>query len=133
MAAASTNALSFLLNQQDSNGVSILNRSIGAISYAGTGGQFTEGILLTTGATVINFPVGITNALQVYFKNTHATANITLNWTPLAATGSVVAQKLTPGSALAMWQAASGSSGGITALTGTADVTNATFELYLGG
>lgn len=131
--SASQNNLSLVLNQQDASGINILNRQIGVIPFAGTVGAFYDGILTGTGATTITFPVGLTNCLQFYFKNTHASANITINWTPLAATGSVIAQKLVPGSALLCWQTATGSSGGITAVTGTADAVNATFECFIGG
>lgn len=131
--AASQNNLSLVINQQDSNGVNILNRQIGAIGYAGAVGQFTDGLLTTTGATALAFPIGLTNAGQFYFKNTHASANITINLTPTSATGSVIVAKLTPGSAMCVWQAASGSSGAFTAATGTSDTTNATCEFFIGG
>ena len=129
--SASQNNLTFVLNQQDSNGVNILNRTIGAVAYAGLVGQFRSGLLATTGATTIEVPT--TNIGQFFFKNTHATANITLRWTPTAATGSVIATTLTPGSVLALWQAVSGSSGAITAMTGTSDVASGTYEIFLGG
>ncbi len=131
--AASQNNLSLVINQQDSNGVNILNRQIGAIGYAGSEGQWTTGLLTTTGATALPFPLGLTNAGQFYFKNTHASANITINLTPLAATGSVIVQKLTPGSCMAIWQAVSGASGGFSAATGTSDTTNASYESFIGG
>ncbi len=132
--SASQNNLSLVLQQQDSNGVNIINRQIGAVGYSGAVGQFTDAILLTTGATAITFPLGLTNALQVYFKNTSSTGNITINGTPLSATGSVIIAKLTPGSvSVPLWAAVSGSSGGYTALTGTADTTNCTLEYFIGG
>lgn len=134
MATASQNNLSLVVQQQDINGVNILNRQIGVIGYSGAVGQFTDGILLTTGATAIAFPIGLTNALQVYFKNTSATGNITLNGTPLSATGSVILAKLGPGAAsIPLWSPISGASGGYSAITGTADLTNCTFECFLGG
>lgn len=128
--SASQNNLSLIVNQQDTNGVNILNRLYSS-TFAATVGQLINGILTTTGATAITLPT--TNVSHVLFKNTHATANITINWTPTSATGSVIAGKLRPGSVLALWQAATGSSGEITAVTGTADVANATYELFLGG
>jgi len=39
MATASQNNLSLVLQQQDINGVNILNRQIGVISYSGSVGQ----------------------------------------------------------------------------------------------
>ena len=130
--SASQNNLSLIVNQQDTSGVNIINRSYTA-TYSGTGAVLINGILTTTGATAISFPPNLTNAMQVLIKNTHATANIRIDWTPTLATGSIIAGRLTPGSVLALWQAVSGSSGAITALTGTADVANATYELFLGG
>lgn len=134
MATASQNNLSLVLQQQDINGVNILNRQIGVISYSGAVGQFTDGILLTTGATAIGFPLGLTNALQVYVKNTSTTGNITINATPLSATGSVIIAKLGPGAcSVPLWSPVSGSSGGYSAITGTADTTNCTLEIFIGG
>lgn len=129
--AASQNNLTLVVNQQDVNGVNILNRVIGAIAYSGAVGQFNDMNFPTTGATTITFPGGLTNALQLYFKNTHVSANITLNWTPLAATGSVVCTKLSPGSAVVLWNSVSGN--GFSALTGTADTVGATAEFFIGG
>lgn len=134
MAAASQNNLSLVLNQQDSNGVSILNRQIGVVSYSGAEGQMNVATLTTTGATAINFPLGLTNALQLYFKNTSATGNITINLTPLSATGSVIVAKLTPGAvSVPLWASVSGSSGGYSAATGTADASGCTLEYFIGG
>lgn len=132
--AGSQNNLSLVVNQQDVNGVNILNRTIGTIGYAGAEGQFSVATLLTTGATAIPFPLGVTNALQVYFKNTHASAFITINLTPLSATGSVIVAKLAPGAvSVPLWAPSSGSSGGYSAATGTSDTVNATLEYFIGG
>ena len=91
-------------------------------------GQFTDGILTGTGA--VAFTVPTTNVMQFLFHNTHATANITLNIT--GATGTPLI-KVPPGGIVAIWAATTGPSGAITAVTGTADVANATFQLFLGG
>ncbi len=134
MATASQNNLSLTLQQQDINGVNILNRQIGVVGYSGAVGQFSDAILTGTGATVLAFPVGLTNALQVYVKNTSATGNITINATPLSATGSVIIAKLAPGAmSVPLWTPVSGSSGGYSAMTGTADLPNCTLEYFLGG
>ena len=42
--SASQNNLTLLVNQQDANGANIVNRSIGAIAYAGVAGEFHDGI-----------------------------------------------------------------------------------------
>jgi len=125
--SASQNNLSLILNQQDSSGVNILNRLVGAIGYAGVAGQFTDALLSGTGATTITLPT--TNVLQFFFYNTHATANITLNTT--GATGTALI-KVPPGGIVAVWNP-TGASGAITSITGTADVANATYQMFLGG
>jgi hypothetical protein len=134
MATASQNNLSLVLQQQDVNGVNILNRQIGVVGYSGAVGQFSDAILTGTGATNIPFPIGLTNALQFYVKNTSATGNITINATPLSATGSVIVAKLAPGAlSIPLWSPLSGASGGYSAITGTADLPNCTLEFFIGG
>ena len=125
--AASQNNLSLIVNQQDANGVNIINRLFGAIAYPGLAGQSTDGILTTTGATVFTLPTA--NVAQFFFMNTHATANITLNST--GATGTCL-EKIPPGGIKAIWNTTN-VSGAITAITGTADVANATYFMFLGG
>lgn len=132
--AASQNNLSLILNQQDSSGVNILNRLVGQIAYSGVVGQFTDGILTTTGATSQTLPT--TNVLQYLIRNTSTGTtgpNITVSWTPAAATGSVIAGKIGPGGVLALWQTISGASGSISAVSLQADQANTTFEQFFGG
>jgi hypothetical protein len=132
MASNSQNNLSLVLNQQDVYGVNVLNRLLGATGYtSGTVGQFTEGNLTTTGSTSQTLPK--TTILQYLFVNTHATANITVSWTPESATGSVIAAKVGPGAILALWQTSSGASGAITAVALQSDTINATFQQFFGG
>lgn len=130
--ATSTNALTLLLNQQDANGVSILNRTIGAISYAGGLGQFLVGDLEDTSAHSQAFPSTIATINQFYFKNTHATAVITVTWTHTTGASAVV-QAVAPGGVIAFWNPVVTSPAGITALSLTSDTANATFEMFLGG
>jgi hypothetical protein len=125
--SASQNNISHSINQQDSNGVNILNRLLTA-TYAGAVGQFTDGILTGTGATTFTLPIA--SVLQFAFNNTHATANITLNLT--GATGTALL-KVPPGGIVTIWATATGPSGSITAMTGTADLPNATYQCFLGG
>ena len=72
--SASQNNLTLTLNQQDSGGVNILNRTIGAIGYAGLVGQFTDGLLSGTGATTFTLPT--TNVLQFLFLNTEIVGHV---------------------------------------------------------
>ncbi len=125
--SASQNNLSLTLNQQDSGGVNILNRTIGAIGYAGIAGQFTDGLLSGTGATAFTLPTA--NVLQFLFLNTSTAANITLNTT--GATGTALI-KVPPNSLVVIWNS-TGASGAITAITGTSDVASGTYSMFLGG
>ena len=126
--SASQNNLSLTINQQDTNGVNILNRLFGPVAASATVGEFINGILTTTGATAITVPT--TNVVQFFFKNTHATAQINLNLT--GATGTALI-RVPPGAIAAIWTPATGASGAITSITGTSDVANATYEIFMGG
>lgn len=125
--SASQNNLALSLTQQDASGTNILKRLI-EVTYAGVVGDYKNGILTSTGATAITVPT--TNVMQFLFRNTHATANIVLNLT--GATGTALIKVPALG-AVAIWAASTGASGAITAITGTADVVNATYEMFLGG
>lgn len=131
--SASQNNLSLVINQQDVNGVNILNRLIGAIEYAGVDGQFTVGSLTDTSAHSQTFPSMITTCLQYYIKNTSAGAQvITVTWTHTSGASAIV-QALPPGSVLVFWDTAAASPAGITALSLQSDIANATFEQFIGG
>lgn len=134
--SASQNILSLVLSQQDSNGVDILKpRQVGPISYSGSVGQFNDVILTGTGSTTVNFPIGLTTAYQMYFRNTMtgSTGFITVSATPLAATGSVILGKIGPGASLISWSPITGSSGGYSAASVQADTSGCTFEYFIGG
>lgn len=129
-ASASQNNLTLLLQQLDSTGSPILNRTIGKLSYDGNVGVFTNGIYNDTSAhsqTLPSSPV-----IQFYFRNTHATAVYTVTWTTQGG-ASVVAQKVQPGGAIAFWNTATSVTAGITALTLTSDTSGGTYEMFLGG
>jgi hypothetical protein len=128
---AITNNLSLVLNQQDASGVNILNRAIGAISYEGTVGQFKAGLLSDASEHQQTLPQGITTVFQYYFKNTHATAKITVAWTPAGGAKSTI-QVVQPGGVIAFWYPVV-TSGGFTALYYTSDTASATFEDFIGG
>lgn len=124
-----TNNLTLVINQQDADGVNILNRSIGAISYEGSVGEFESGKLTDTSEHQQTLPV--TTVFQFYFKNTHASAKITVAWTPSGGAKSTI-QVVQPGGELSFWHPVV-TSGGFTALYYTSDVANATFEHFIGG
>jgi len=129
--AASTNNLSLVVNQQDSSGVNIINRSIGAISFAGVAGEFDKRTLAAdTNIHALDLPVAI--VLQFYFKNTHATANILITAT-VQGGASLVAARLPPGGVFVYWAPVTASNVGYTAISYTSDVASATAEMFLGG
>jgi hypothetical protein len=128
--SASQNNLSLILNQQDAKGVNILNRLIGAITFAGVAGEFHNGILTGVGSVTLDLPTAI--ILQLYFKNTHATAVITLTGTIQGGASQAIA-KIQPGSVIVNWCAQTGSLAGYTALSVQSDTAGATFEMFLGG
>lgn len=131
--AESVNALSLLLNQQDANGVNIINRSIGSISYSGSIGEIRKGTLTGTGEVQQTIsPLGLTTVLQYYFKNTHATAKITVTWTPTGGAKSAI-DVIGPGGIIVMWSATSAGNVGFTALYYTSDTAGGTFEDFIGG
>lgn len=129
--AASQNNLSLVLNQQDSNGVNILNRLIGAVSYDGTAGEFdTRTLAADTSNHSLDLPIAIVK--QFYFKNTHATAVITLIGTVQGGSSQTLA-KVQPGGVFIYWTPVTSATAGYTALSYTSDTASATAEMFLGG
>jgi hypothetical protein len=130
--SASQNNLSLIVNQQDTNGVNLLNRLVGAITFAGVDGQWTVGSFTDTSPHSQTFPSMITTVLQLYIKNTHATATLAVTWTPT--TGApILVQTLSPGGVISFWNTTSTSPIGITALSLQANTIGTTFEMFLGG
>ena len=128
--STSVNNLTMLINRQDSSGVNIENRSIGAISFSGTAGNFDVFQAPDTSIHTLAQPTPI--VLQFYFKNTHATANITLTLTPQGASG-VVTAVLPPGAATMYWAPVTSATAGFTLMKYTSDTAGSTFEMFLGG
>lgn len=126
---ASQNTLRLALQQLDSSGIPILNRSV-TVTYNGAVGVFTNGILSDTAAHTQSLPT--TRVLHLYLHNTHATAKITVTWTPTGGSSAVV-QTLEPGGEILFWLASTSSTAGITALSLQSDTSSATFESFLGG
>jgi hypothetical protein len=128
MAAVSINAITLLLNQQDANGVNVLNRTVGAVSYTGVAGEFEVRSSPDTSQHTLDLPT--TQVNQVYIKNTHATGILTIIGTVNGGSSQTLAV-LEPGSVFVVWQAVTGK--GYTDLKYTADTTGTSFEMYLGG
>jgi hypothetical protein len=134
--ADSVNAITLFLNQQDSVGANILTRTLGAFSYSGLVGEFIRGKLLTSGAEAQTLPT--TNVLQLLLQNTTtgaSGANITITATKQGGTGAILSV-VQPGSVFVNWThgpTGSGATAGYTAISLTASVTGATYEMFLGG
>ena len=134
--AESTNNLTLVVNQQDASGVNVISRTIGPISYAGAVGDWFKGLLTTTGATAFTLPTA--NALQVYIKNTHTGAVLTVIGTPQSGASATLCKLYPSGGTFVYWATTvtgtTGTSGaGFTALSLTSDTLNATFEAFIGG
>lgn len=126
--SASTNNLTLVINQQDASGVNIVNRTVGAISYAGAAGELEVRQAPDTAQHTLDLPT--TQINQVYIKNTHATGILTLVGTVNGGASQTLAV-LEPGGVFIVWQAVTGK--GYTDLKYTADTTGTTFEMFLGG
>lgn len=128
--ASSTNNLTLVINRQDASLVNVENRTIGAISFGGVCGEFDVRQAPDTSNHALDLPT--TLILQFYFKNTHATANITLIGTPQGG-ASVTLTKLGPGDVFVNWCSGTSATRGFTALSYTSDTSAATFEMFIGG
>lgn len=127
----SQNNLSLIVNQQDSNGVNLVNRLVGAISYDGTAGELeVKTLAADTNIHALDLPT--TNVKQFYFKNTHATAVILLTVTVQGGSAQSAA-KVQPGGVFVYWSPVTSATAGYTAISYTSDTASATCEMFLGG
>lgn len=133
--ATSTNNLQLTLNQLDSLNTSIINRTIGPISFAGTVGEFVVGSLPSSSQTTITLPTA--TVFQCYIKNTTTASSsvnntITVNWTPQGGSTATITV-LGPAQAIALWSPSSSSTAGITAMNFVASNAPVYFEAFFGG
>lgn len=126
--SASVNNLTLLINRQDADGTNVENRTIGSVSFSGTAGEFEIRQAPDTSQHTLDLPT--TQVNQFYFKNTHASAIITLVGTVNGGSSQTLAV-LEPGGVFCVWQATTGK--GYTDLKYTSDTSGATFEMFLGG
>jgi hypothetical protein len=129
--SASNNNLSLVVNQQDSSGVNIINRSVGAIAFAGVAGEF-EKRTLAADTSIHTFDIPVAIVLNIYFKNTHATALILLTGTVQGGSTQTIA-RLPPGGVFVYWAPVTGATVGYTELRYTSDTASATCEYFFGG
>ena len=126
------NNVSLLVNQQDgTSGVNIINRSSGVVSYNGVAGEF-EKKTLAADTSIHTFDIPVSVVLQIFFKNTHAIANILLTGTIQGGATQSIA-RVPPGGIFCYWAPSTGSNLGFTELRYTSDVASATAEFFFGG
>jgi hypothetical protein len=99
-------------------GLAVTGTAFGEVSYATVG----------TSPVSITLPISPVNFLSV--KNTHATQNLTVTWTPNGGSSNTVLT-LQPGSGIQFQEATAG--GGITALSLTGSAAATTAEYLLAG
>jgi hypothetical protein len=127
----SKHILSFTLQQLDDNGQVLARRVHSVAEEDPTAGEFRAGILVDTNQATISLPT--TQVRQLIFFNTHATAKITVVFTPYGGAEATI-NKVGPGGALAVFDATAAGTGiGISSLKLTSDTVNGTYECFLGG
>lgn len=125
------NNVTLTIQQLDATGTTVARRVFTSSDTAPTVGEWREGNLINNSLTSISLPVA--QVRQVLIRNTHATATITVTWTPNGG-ASAVAGVIGPGDELSMWSQATGASYGISALSlQSSAASNTTFEMFLGG
>jgi hypothetical protein len=129
--SVSTNSVTLTIHQEDANGATIHNRLVGPVQYAGVAGELDVRTLAADTSNHV-FDLPSTNVLQFYFKNTHATAVITLIGTVQGGASQTLA-KVQPGGVFVYWAASISATAGYTALSYTSDTASATAETFLGG
>ncbi len=125
------NTLSVTAWNEDGNG-QIKGRTVFSVSDpAPQVGQLLEGLLIDTNQATIGLPIA--QPRQIMLRNTHATAKITVTWTPFGG-AQAIAGTIGPGAAIGLWDpTAAGTSIGISSLKLQSDTSNATYELFIGG
>lgn len=126
--SASQNNLTLTVNQQDANGVNIINRLIGQIAFAGVAGEMETRQAPDTSQHTFDLPTP--TILQIVIHNTHGTGVLTITGTINGGASQTVC-KVGPGGVFASWEAVAGA--GWTDLKYTASVGGTTFEYFFGG
>lgn len=125
------NNLSITLQQLDINGQVLTRAPFTVSDTTPTVGELRSGTLIDTSEATIGLP--ILQPRQILLKNTHATAKITVKWTPFGGS-EVTITKLGPGACIALWDpTAAAATIGVSNLKLTSDTANATYLLFLGG
>lgn len=126
----SQNNLSITLHQLDGAGETLARRLASFSDAAPTAGEYRAGVLADTSEATITLPVA--QVRQVYIANTHASAKITVKWTPNGGS-KVTILILAPGDMIAFWNETTGTTVGVSTVSLTSDTSSATYEMFLGG
>jgi hypothetical protein len=125
-----TNRLTTLIEQFDAQNYLLASRNIAFTDATPTLGELRAASLPDTSETTINLIVSI--ARHVWIRNTHATATLTVKWTPT--TGSIATViVLGPGHVISFWAPTTAATYGISALHLTGSVALTSYELFIGG
>lgn len=125
-----SNIFSAKIQELDVNGQTLARREISASDTSATAGEFNSGYLADTSQTTIGLP--ITQVRQLWLRNTHSSAKITVVWTPNGGASATVII-LGPNDQCMFWHNNTGTSYGISSLKLTSDTSAATYELFIGG
>lgn len=127
------NVLTVELQQLDDNGAVLARTKFDVAETDPDAFEFRSGILTDTNEATISFVGVVAQVRQVLFKNTHASAKITVKWTPYGGAEATI-NKVGPGGCLVLWDDTAAATGiGISGMKLTSDVANATFLLGIGG
>ena len=125
------NNLTLTLQQLDGSGNILARKTETVSNTAPVAGEWRVGNLPTTAQATISFTGLGSQVLQLLLKNTHASAKVTVVWTPTTG-AEATALIIGPGDIIGFWHTNTGATYGISSLKLTADTTNTTFELFLG-
>lgn len=128
----SQNNLTLTLQQLDDSGNILARKSQTVSDTDPTIGEWRVGNLPSTAQVTVGLSGLITQVRQVLIKNTHASAHITVVWTPNGGTEATVLI-LGPGDIISFWHTNTGDDFGISSLKLTTDTVNTPYELFIGG
>lgn len=123
--------LTLTIQQLDDNGETLARRVHAITEDNPTAGEFVAGVLADTSQATIGLPV--TQPRQIVFVNTHASAKITVVWTPYGGSEATI-NTVGPGGACVLFDKTTAGSGiGVSSLKLTSDTNGGTYELFIGG
>lgn len=125
------NVLSVTIQQIDDNGQTLARQVETITDTAPIVGDYRGlGLLTTTGSTSITLPTA--QVRQLWLRNTHASAKITVTWTPTTGSTATILV-LGPNDVIGFWHQSTAATYGVSALSLQSDTINATYQMFLGG